>query len=96
MEPENGGTVEEEKRVIEITTKENMNKEVQNDCNGTEIQIMTDESIPKTEAEKPNSAESAIEASVTSSASKTSKTAKVLSGSVFNNSCDGYLQFYSI
>ncbi|KAI4300603.1 hypothetical protein L6164_033960 [Bauhinia variegata] len=66
MESESGVIVEDEKRVVvEVTTKENLNKEVQNDCNSTEIQT--------TEAEGPNPAGAAVEASVTSSARKTSK-----------------------
>ncbi|KAI4348852.1 hypothetical protein L6164_009522 [Bauhinia variegata] len=69
METENGAIVEDEKRVVvEVTTKENLDEEVQNDFNGTEIQT--------TEAEGHNSAGAAVEASVTSSARKTSKREK--------------------
>jgi len=59
MESENGLAVEEEKRVIGITTKvESIKKEDEKDCNGAEIQTMNEE------AKDPISA--AVEASKTS------------------------------
>lgn len=80
MESENGVTVEEENRVIEVTSKENLNKqEDHKDCNGIENQTHNEVSKPIVEAEAPKSAGTgvAIEAPVTSSASKTLKSAKV-------------------
>ncbi|KAK7244760.1 hypothetical protein RIF29_39586 [Crotalaria pallida] len=78
MECENGVVVEEEKRVIGVKTEENMKKEVEN-CNGAENETNNEASKPIVEeAEGPNSAGNtvAVEASVTSSASKNSKRAK--------------------
>ncbi|TKY61894.1 WAVE-DAMPENED 2 [Spatholobus suberectus] len=78
MESENGVAVEEEKRVIGVTIKEeNMKKEVEKDCNGAEIQIQNEVSKPTVEAEGPISA---VEASKTTSASKNSKGAKETRG----------------
>ncbi|RDY07659.1 Protein WVD2-like 4, partial [Mucuna pruriens] len=79
MESENGVAVEEEKRVIGVTTKENdIKKEVGNNCNGAEIQSKNEVS----EAEGSISAgdKVAVEASKTSSASKNSKGAKETGG----------------
>ncbi|XP_068473598.1 protein WVD2-like 4 isoform X2 [Phaseolus vulgaris] len=72
MESENGIAVEEEKRVIGVTTKvENIKKEEEKDCNGAEIQTKNEVSKPMVEAKDPISA--AVEASKTSSANKNSK-----------------------
>ncbi|KAJ1390665.1 TPX2, C-terminal [Sesbania bispinosa] len=75
MESENEVAVEEEKRVIGVTTKENIKKEVENDA---EIQTENEVSKPTVETESPISGGDtvAIEASKTSSASKNSKRAK--------------------
>ncbi|KAF7804207.1 Protein WVD2-like 4 [Senna tora] len=56
MESENGVTVEEEKRVIEVTSKESLNKEDPKNCNGTEIQTQNDASKPVVEVEGSKSA----------------------------------------
>ena len=79
MESENGVAVEEEKRVIGVTTKENIKNEVGNGCNDEEIQTKSELSKPIVESERPNSAgeTDAVEASITSSASNNSKPAKV-------------------
>ncbi|XP_027349347.1 protein WVD2-like 4 [Abrus precatorius] len=76
MESENGVAVEEEKRVIGVTTKENVKEEVSNDV--AEIQSKNEVSKPTVEAEGPISAGEtvAIEASKTTSASKNSKSCK--------------------
>ncbi|KAK7337341.1 hypothetical protein VNO77_17908 [Canavalia gladiata] len=78
MESENGVVVEEEKRVIGVTTKENIKKEVANNRDSAEIQIKKEVSKPTVEAECPISAGDtvAVEVSKTSSASKNSKRAK--------------------
>ncbi|KAJ1392757.1 TPX2, C-terminal [Sesbania bispinosa] len=73
MESENEVAVEEEKRVIGVTTKENIKKEVENDA---EIQTENEVSKHTVETEGSISAGDAIEASKTSSASKNSKRAK--------------------
>ncbi|XP_061372121.1 protein WVD2-like 4 [Gastrolobium bilobum] len=77
MESENGVAVEEEKRVIGATIEENIKKEVENDCNGTEIQTNNEVSKPIVDAEVPISAGDAVavEASTTST-SEISKLAK--------------------
>lgn len=80
MESENEVAVEDEKHVIGITTKENINKEVENDCNNVELQTKNEVSKPIAEAEGPNSAGAGVEveANITSSeASKNTKPAKV-------------------
>ncbi|OIW11394.1 hypothetical protein TanjilG_10712 [Lupinus angustifolius] len=79
METENGIVVEEEKRVIGVTTiEENAKKEIENDCNGAETETKIEVSKPILEGESTNSSGNivAVEASVTSSASKNSKRAK--------------------
>eukprot|EP00256_Glycine_max_P068439 XP_025983034.1 protein WVD2-like 4 isoform X3 [Glycine max] len=68
MESENGVAVEEEKRVIGVTTKvENVKKEVENDCNGAEIMTKNEVSKPTVVAKRPISAgdKVAVEASKT-------------------------------
>ena len=79
MESENRVAVEVEKRIIGVTTKvENIKKEVENDCNGAEIQTKNEVSKPTVDAKGPISAgdKVVIEASKTS-ANKNSKGAKV-------------------
>ncbi|KAE9585338.1 hypothetical protein Lal_00018044 [Lupinus albus] len=79
METENGVVVEEEKRVIGVTTiEESAKKEIENDCNGAEIETKIEVSKPILEGDTINSAVNTVlvEASVTSSASKNSKRAK--------------------
>ncbi|KAK7278763.1 hypothetical protein RJT34_23799 [Clitoria ternatea] len=68
MESENGVSMEDEKHVIGESTKENINKEVENGCD-TEIQTKNEASESKVEAEVPKSA-----------ASKNTKRAKEPSG----------------
>ncbi|KAK7396790.1 hypothetical protein VNO78_17949 [Psophocarpus tetragonolobus] len=75
MESQNGVAVEEEKRVIGVTTKvENIKKEVERDCYGSEIQTKNEASKPTVEGKGTISAGNnvAIEASK-SSANKNSK-----------------------
>lgn len=80
MEAENGVAAEEEKRVIGVTTKENIKKEVENNNNGAEIQTKNEESKPTVETKGPISTgdNGAVEASKTTSTNKNSKRAKVL------------------
>lgn len=81
MESENRVNVEEESRVIQVIREENLNKEDHKECNGTEIQTQNEASEPTAEIDeglKSAGAGVAVEASVTSSASKTSKRAKVM------------------
>ncbi|KAL2660799.1 hypothetical protein AAZV13_03G163900 [Glycine max] len=82
MESENRVAVEVEKRIIGVTTKvENIKKEVENDCNGAEIQTKNEVSKPTVDAKGPISAgdKVVIEASKTS-ANKNSKGAKETGG----------------
>jgi len=84
MESENGIAVEEEKRVIGVTTKvENIKKEEEKDCNGAEIQTKNEVSKPMVEAKDSISA--AVEASRTSSANKNSKGATKVSYRTYLN-----------
>ncbi|XLS83262.1 hypothetical protein HN51_049093 [Arachis hypogaea] len=82
MESENGVAVEEEKHVIGVSTNENMDKEVENNCNNEENHGKNEGSKPKVEGEASNSAsevgvEVEIEAKTKSSAaSKSSKHSK--------------------
>ncbi|XP_057745818.1 protein WVD2-like 4 [Arachis stenosperma] len=82
MESENGVAVEEEKHVIGVSTNENMDKEVENNCNNEENHGKNEGSKPKVEGEASNSAsevgvEVEVEAKTKSSAaSKSSKHAK--------------------
>lgn len=55
MESENGVAMEDEKHVIGETTKENIDKKVENDCNA-EIQAKNEVSEPTAESEGQNSA----------------------------------------
>lgn len=82
MESENEVAVEEEKRVIGVTTEENIGKEAVSDhSDNAELQTKNEVSKPTVEAESESPISSgdtvAVEASKTSSASKNSKPAKV-------------------
>ncbi|MED6182470.1 hypothetical protein PIB30_028736 [Stylosanthes scabra] len=84
MESENGVAVEEEKHVIGVTTKENMDKEVEdNSINEENHGKNNEESKPKVEGEASNSASDGVEVeadSKSSAASKSTKNAKESGG----------------
>ncbi|CAL0326697.1 unnamed protein product [Lupinus luteus] len=86
METENGIVVEEEKRVIGVTTIEDSAKK-ENESNGAETETKIEVSEPILEGKSLNSAGNTVvvEASVTSSASKTSKRAKEVGVASKNN-----------
>jgi len=87
MESENAVAVEEEKRVIGVTTKmENIKNEDEKDCDAAEIQTKNEVSKSTLEAQDPFSA--AVEASKTSSANKNSK------GGATKVSYTTYLNYY--
>lgn len=72
MESENEAAVEEEKRVIGVSTEENVKKEVENSCDA-ETQNKNEASKPTVETEGPISAGDTVAVE----ASKNSKRAKV-------------------
>ncbi|MED6123781.1 hypothetical protein PIB30_052606 [Stylosanthes scabra] len=78
MESENGVAVEEEKHVIGVTTKENMDKEVEdNSINGENHGKNNEESKPKVEGEASNSASDGVEVEADSKSSAASKSTKI-------------------
>ncbi|WVZ07222.1 hypothetical protein V8G54_020568 [Vigna mungo] len=77
MESDNGLAVEEEKRVIGVTTKvENIKKEDEKDCNGAEIQTKKEVSKPISAANKNSKGATKETGGRASVASKSNKYAK--------------------